>query len=283
MGARSIVRGGGAESARGAVMAYGLRVEFAFAYSWPPVPRFWNTGGKGLCEYDLWTVLGGEGRLERDGGSMVLAAGDCLLLRPHQPCVITHNPDAPLVLFPVHFNFIGVDGEVIQPPEASLPPLHRRITDLAFFRGLLERVVAAHMRKAEAEAGIFLRSALVEADSQSGSTARVGDGMRRLAIDMMLKRMVEHPEKDYPIHSLAAEARLSKSRFFTLFKEATGVTPAEHLISARVAKAQTLLRNSGDNIESIAASLGYKSASFFCRQFKKRTGTSPLRYRSVSP
>ena len=267
------------ESNQSAIMAHGLRVEFTFAYSWPPAPRVWSTSGTGLCEYDLWTVLGGEGRLDHDGGSMKLSAGDCLLLRPHQPCAITHDPDNPLVLFPVHFNFIDAHGGVVHPPEASLPRLHRRIDDLAFFRSLLERVVAAHMRKANDVAESFLRAALIEADSQSGVTMRVGDGMRRLSVDGMLKRMIEHPEKDYPISSLAAEMRLSKSRFFSLFKEMAGVTPAEHLINARLAKAQTLLRNSSDNIEDIAVSLGYKSASFFCRQFKSRTGVSPRQYR----
>jgi len=263
-------------------MELGLRVEFTFAYSWPPAPHRWDTGGNGLGEYDLWTVLGGEGQVVRDGAATALSSGDCLLLRPRRRCVITHNPDNPLALFPVHFNFVDARGEVVHPSEDELPAWHRKIADLAFFRSLLERVAAAHVRRADEVAACFLRAALLEADNQAGAASGdVGDGLRASRVNGLCRRMVEHPERDYSVRALAREMRLSRSRFFSLFKETTGVTPAEHLINVRMAKAKTLLRCSSANVTDIALSLGYRSASFFCRQFKDRNGVSPRRYRET--
>ncbi|MBI4833156.1 MAG: helix-turn-helix transcriptional regulator [Candidatus Lindowbacteria bacterium] len=261
------------------ITEYGLRIEFSFVYSWPPSPYKWETKSNALTEYDLWTVLGGEGGLTHSEGSIHLSAGDCLLLRPHLQYSITHNPDNPFVLLPVHFNFVDNAGTIVYPPDAHLPPLHRKIADLVFFRTLLERVISSQMKKANQLSACYLRAALVEADRQPFTSARVGDGMRGLSIDNMLKRMIAHPEGEYPVCALAKEMGLSKSRFMSLFKVIAGVTPAEHLISARIEKAKTLLRNSGDAVESIATSLGYTRTSFFCRQFKKRTGSTPLGYR----
>lgn len=48
---------------------------------------------------------------------------------------------------------------------------------------------------------------------------------------------------------------------------------------ARMRKARTLLKESGQTVESIAADVGYESVEHFNRLFKKSYGITPVQFR----
>lgn len=63
------------------------------------------------------------------------------------------------------------------------------------------------------------------------------------------------------------------------FKQAVGHTIREEVLSLRLEKACSLLRNSNQTISSITALCGYRSDAFFKRHFKKTTGLSMREWR----
>ena len=91
----------------------------------------------------------------------------------------------------------------------------------------------------------------------------------------------ENPGQLFSIESLAERFHCSTDHFSRLFRQIVGVTPKEFCIRARMERAQTLLRESAMSIEQIASGLGYADVFFFSRQFKQRTGSSPLRWRKL--
>jgi AraC-like DNA-binding protein len=75
---------------------------------------------------------------------------------------------------------------------------------------------------------------------------------------------------------------LGRSQFHALFKAETGQTFTEYLAGIRCDKAAELLVNSERTILDIAISCGFGNLSHFYHVFKKRTDTSPKRYRETA-
>jgi AraC-like DNA-binding protein len=56
-------------------------------------------------------------------------------------------------------------------------------------------------------------------------------------------------------------------------------TPLDYLTNWRIRQAEKLLLSDDFNIEIVAESVGYQSASAFSRIFKAKTGQTPAAYR----
>lgn len=82
------------------------------------------------------------------------------------------------------------------------------------------------------------------------------------------------------VAELSEMVNLSPSRFFTVFKKETGMTPIEYKNHICVNNAQKMLLADNLSIEEIGESLGFNSASYFRRTFKKYVGKSPREYRN---
>ena len=78
---------------------------------------------------------------------------------------------------------------------------------------------------------------------------------------------------------LSEKAGLSKFHFCRIFKSHIGVSPMKFLMSMRIAKAKKLLKREDANISKVASSLGFNDLSSFTVQFKKITGTTPIKFR----
>jgi len=81
------------------------------------------------------------------------------------------------------------------------------------------------------------------------------------------------------IKELAQEAGMSKSNFFTLFRNAFGLTPNEYIIQEKIEEAKKMIRTTPTkSIGQVAIDLGYSNSSYFIKQFKSATGHTPKHY-----
>ncbi len=90
-----------------------------------------------------------------------------------------------------------------------------------------------------------------------------------------------HLSDDLSIDALAQRAAMSRRNFTRLFHEAFGKTPAQFVAEARIAEAQQRLLVPRNSIESIAQSLGFRSADVFSVAFERFTGVRPRIYRAL--
>jgi len=81
------------------------------------------------------------------------------------------------------------------------------------------------------------------------------------------------------IDKVAYACGLNRSYLTRLFKEATGYSLQEYLLSYRVKTAIKLLTESDMSIQDIATSVGYGDSFTFSKAFKRQTGKSPSEYR----
>jgi AraC family transcriptional activator FtrA len=87
-------------------------------------------------------------------------------------------------------------------------------------------------------------------------------------------------EQDLSIARLAVRARMSRRTLIRRFAEATGLTPGEWVLQARMTEACRLLEATKMPVEQVAAAVGFGSADTLRHQFRSRLDTSPARYRS---
>jgi AraC family transcriptional activator FtrA len=79
---------------------------------------------------------------------------------------------------------------------------------------------------------------------------------------------------------MAQAAAMSPRTFTRRFQEATGKSPADWLIDARVERARELLEQTDLTIEQIAARSGFGTAATLRHHFRRKLRLSPLAYRA---
>jgi AraC-like DNA-binding protein len=88
-----------------------------------------------------------------------------------------------------------------------------------------------------------------------------------------------HPESELRLSHLAREAGLSPYHFLRTFARATGMTPHQYVLRARVRKAATRLLTESRKVLDIAFECGFGDLSNFNRAFRTEFGFSPRAYR----
>ena len=81
------------------------------------------------------------------------------------------------------------------------------------------------------------------------------------------------------IAKIAESLGMSESRFHKVFREYTGTTPYQYLLSLRIRAAENLLTTSEHQIKYIAYTVGFNSVNHFITHFREATGCTPSEYR----
>jgi AraC-like DNA-binding protein len=140
---------------------------------------------------------------------------------------------------------------------------------------------ADHNQEEYNEANFWLKVYLHELNRiDNQSKAPCNSTPRMYEINNLCNEITLHPEYMWIVGEMAMKLHYSKDHFIRLFKRVKGLAPNEFIIRTRIDAAIKMIKYSSYSINYIAELIGYKNTSFFIRQFKKYTGTTPLKYRS---
>ena len=92
--------------------------------------------------------------------------------------------------------------------------------------------------------------------------------------------MAGHLGADLSVAALAARTYLCTRQFSRVFKRSCGTSPATFVEELRLAEASRRLTSRRVSVDSVARSVGYRSADVFRRAFERRFGVPPGSYRS---
>lgn len=81
------------------------------------------------------------------------------------------------------------------------------------------------------------------------------------------------------VEQIAEELKISSSGFRKKFKEATGFSPSDFRISARIEQAKRLLLTTDLSIDAVAEQTGFYDTPYFYKKFYSLVGTTPKKYR----
>ena len=79
---------------------------------------------------------------------------------------------------------------------------------------------------------------------------------------------------------IARDLSLGYSWFRQMFKQYTGISPAQYMMQHKILRAKNLLVGTKMNISEIAYMVGFENVGQFATFFKKKVGMSPSEYRS---
>ncbi|HXG17055.1 MAG TPA: GlxA family transcriptional regulator [Calidithermus sp.] len=91
--------------------------------------------------------------------------------------------------------------------------------------------------------------------------------------------MLDHPEADLAVDTLARRVAMSPRHFFRVFLREVGCTPGRFVERVRVEAARRLLEETSRTVEDIAAASGFGSPETMRLAFRRTLGISPRRYR----
>lgn len=98
-------------------------------------------------------------------------------------------------------------------------------------------------------------------------------------IHWIMNQVLEHPEASHNLEQMAEHAGVSPTHFCRIFKKATGVSPHQYVMRARLDRAQQMLEQTDSPMATIADALGFTSQSHFTRAFRQFAGETPSDYR----
>jgi len=101
------------------------------------------------------------------------------------------------------------------------------------------------------------------------------------AVERMRQYLVSDLAHTPSVAAAAGQTGLSGSRLRVLFKKATGLSPKQFQMEARIHRAERLLAESTLPVGMIAEQTGFESIYHFSLQFKRMRGVPPSRYRSA--
>ena len=138
------------------------------------------------------------------------------------------------------------------------------------------------------EQAIRRAAAQAETQRQLEELARAGAGQEVEAdsgdrVSLMMSKVKGYLQSNYmydvSLDSLGDILRISPSYLSSTFKKCFGVGFLDYLTELRVQAAKDLLADPLRSTAEVASLVGYESASYFTRAFKKKTGQTPTEYR----
>jgi AraC family transcriptional regulator len=107
-------------------------------------------------------------------------------------------------------------------------------------------------------------------------TSRTGPaGLSRGQLRRISSYINENLASAMPLRELAAVLGMSVSRFGRTFKAATGITPHQWILNARLRRAEEMLSDGDLPLSEIAISTGFSEQSNFNRAFRRAVGIAP--------
>ena len=116
--------------------------------------------------------------------------------------------------------------------------------------------------------------------SSSSVHHRRGTSLRDFYIKEAFSFIEQNFQNDISIEDISAFCGLNRSYFGKIFRENTGKSPQDFLISYRMTKATELLKLTNLSVGDIGNAVGYPNQLHFSRAFKNTYGISPRQWRN---
>jgi len=154
----------------------------------------------------------------------------------------------------------------LEPPQDESSSSERGV------RRLLD--IDAHRSKEEA-----LQTLLATAGSLFDRRKTLQDERTHRVIQKLNRYIRDHLSEDLSLDALADLVYMNPSYLSNLYKHSTGKNISDYITELRVEKAKELLRTTPYKIHEIAERMGFGTAAYFTRYFKRHVGVTPQEFR----
>ena len=229
--------------------------------------------------YLLFYTVAGAGLIEQGVQQVELPAGSALLLNCRTPQSYCTAPGQQSW----QHTWVHLDGAGVANLAETLLP-QNRLTPVRVsaweMQPLFDTIFAEWDRgtvAAQIETGLTLHRmlALMAARLLAGDASR----SNRALIEQATGYICAHYAEPLSLDALLAQTPVSKSWFLRLFRQYTGTTPYNFLLSTRITRAKELLVLTDFAVSEVAHQVGFGDESNFSTRFTAMVGQSPQQYR----
>ncbi|MBP1673857.1 MAG: AraC family transcriptional regulator [Bacteroidetes bacterium] len=248
-----------------------------------PSGYFFNAQkGRVLREYQFVYITKGRGLFTSDSTPETqICKGRLMVLFPGQ-----WHTYHPLIHTGWNEYYIGFEGEMIDnivknsflSPEKQILEVGLNEELVNLFSRAIEVAETDKISSQQYLAGIVLHMLGMILSISKNKIYEIGDMDQKIEQAKII--MNENVFKDVDPEELAMKLNISYSWFRKIFKDYTGYAPAKYFQELKLRKAKQLLVGTSQSVKEISYQLNYTSTEHFFSLFKKRTGFTPLEYRS---
>ena len=224
----------------------------------------------------LWLVMAGCGTLREGGRQHTVGLGDCLLMSTQEEKQGRQDVKNPLIVSWAELRLIRATDA-----QPFTGPFHIKVDRMSFLGELFSRSLHACRQeglRCESGAG-WMQCVLDELFQLASGRSQESGSPHAEAIHALCEEIRLAPQQHQSVRLLASRLHVSPDHFIRIFKQLRGVTPGQFIMSARLEMASSLLLFTRRSVAQIADELGYCDSFHFSKQFKARSGLSPLAYR----
>lgn len=236
---------------------------------------------RGRLDFQLLYVASGKTHFFFNGVEEVVTAGHMVIYRPkEEQKYYYYGVDQPEVYW-VHFTGNNVKNILRQYGIADSAHVIYTGTSLEYKRIFTQMIQELQMCRENYEEFLvlLLRQIFIMIERQAARPPKTQNSFLENEMETAVKHFHEHYNSDISIEDYAASRGMSTSWFIRNFKEFTGSTPMQYILSIRIANAQNLLETTEYNVTEIGNIVGYDNPLYFSRLFKKQNGVSPSEFR----
>ena len=230
-------------------------------FTCPKLPT-WRPRGR--LDFQLLYIASGKAHFHFNGKEEIVTAGHMVLYRPKEPQKYEYYGEDQTEVYWVHFT--GND-----------------VTNILRYYGFTKEKHVYYCGKGldyDEILEMHLREIFIMVHRHLQTSARVSNSQISEDIDVATLYFNEHYNEEINIEEYAQTHNMSTSWFIRNFKQYTGFTPLQYILSVRIYNAEALLKSNMYNITEVASIVGYDNPLYFSRTFKKLKGISPSEYRN---
>lgn len=244
----------------------------------------WRFGPYVRENYVIHVVTGGKGTFRVRDTDYELTKDRMFIIYPDEETVYCADEEDPWSYMWIGFN--GREAEKItkaigffrEEPVVELKSTDKIKEAMESILDAKQLTIAGTLKRNSAFYSV-LSSMIEQSLSASASYSDPEDRYVSRAVDIITASYAERIK----ISEVADILGINRSYLSSIFKRSMQMSPQEFLINFRLEKAARLLRETEDQIGSIAASVGYTDALAFSKAFRQKYGETPSNFRNSAP
>lgn len=118
-------------------------------------------------------------------------------------------------------------------------------------------------------------------DKKAPSIVKKKNNFFSTEINAIIDFLEKNYYKNISLKTICTHVSYSESYLSHIFSKETGISIIDYLNRLRIEKAKEALSSSDYKVYEVATKVGFQSVEHFSRTFKRITGTSPKRYKSI--
>lgn len=233
--------------------------------------------------YLIHIVLAGKGVYQFDGKKYELTKGQAFLIYPGEETVYQADGKEPWQYVWVGFHgyraeeFLENMGFSKECPVVTIQNLEQISNCMEIMLDAHKLTVAHELMRMSQLMEIF--SIIMENNKKEEPQ---NDYPSMVYVRYAMDYMQMHFKEKVKIDDIAERIGISRSHLCNTFKKELKMTPQEYLIKLRMEHAASLLKNTAEPIQIVAAESGYEDSLSFSKVFKQKFQMSPKEFRNVT-